>query len=133
MDLIHGLADLSNLAPDLGTRLTGRSRFFFKLFVSLIGRFFIADRIRFFFVDGLFFQGPRGGKNRDLRLANRRRLADPNARAAAISSSSSTNFSLASAARLAPVAAPALTESCRRNSRFQSSEVEAAELDDASA
>src|SRR5580658_319324 len=72
MDLIHGRADLSNLAPDLRTLLPGRSRFFFKLFISLIGRFFIADRIRFFFVDGLFFQGPRSGKNRDFRLANRR-------------------------------------------------------------
>src|SRR5580700_8220415 len=72
MDLIHGLADLSELAPDLGTLLTDRSRFFFKFLVSLIGRFFIADRIRFFFVDGLFFERPRGGKNRDFRLANRR-------------------------------------------------------------
>ena len=60
MDLIHGLADFCNL--------TGGPRLFFELLITLIGRFFITDRVRFFFVNGLFFERSCGGKGRGLKL-----------------------------------------------------------------
>ena len=73
MDLLHGLPDFRKLAlPNLRTRLTCCSRHFFKLFIALIGRFFITDRVRFFFVDGLFLQSSRSGKSWGLRFAHRR-------------------------------------------------------------
>jgi hypothetical protein len=53
--------------------LAGRSCLFFKLVVAVVGRFFVADGIRFVFVDGLFFHRARRSEARTLRLRGRRR------------------------------------------------------------
>src|SRR6267154_2748571 len=74
MDFGNGLAEIGKLVLSRwGTRLTRRARLFFKLVVSLIGRSFVMECVRFLFVDSLFFQSSRSRKNRRLRLTCRRK------------------------------------------------------------
>ena len=50
-------------------RLVGGSRLLFELFVSLIGGGLVLERVRFFFIDGFFFNRSGGGKRRGLLFA----------------------------------------------------------------
>src|SRR5208282_3454236 len=69
MDLIYRFADFRKLARcRLRTLLAGSSRLLFKLVIAFIRRLFVADGIRFFFVDGLLFQRPWACESRNLFL-----------------------------------------------------------------
>ena len=78
VDFRYSLADVGKpTCPSLRTGLAGRSRLFFKLVVAVVGRFFVADGIRFVFVDGLFFHFHRArrGETSNLRLRGGRHTA----------------------------------------------------------
>ena len=62
MDFIHSLADFGNL--------TGGARLFLEFIVAFVGGLFVADGVRFFFVDGFFFEGSGRGEGRSLGFEN---------------------------------------------------------------
>ena len=67
MDLIDRLAHFGNLArPSPRTLLACRLRLLFKFVIALVRSLFEANGIRFFVVDGFFFQCSRGRESRDL-------------------------------------------------------------------
>ncbi len=61
MNLFHSFANFGNL--------TGCPRLFLKFVVAFIRRFLVTDRVRFLFVDGLFFQSAGRGKDRGFCFA----------------------------------------------------------------
>ena len=69
MDFIHRGANIGKFISAIGTLLAGGPGFLFKFFVALVGRLFIANRVRLFFVDGLFFQGSGRRESYDLLAA----------------------------------------------------------------
>src|SRR5260370_7944745 len=74
MYLGNGFADIGKLAqPGLRPRLTRRGRLVLEFVVSLIGRSFVTNGIRFLFVDGLFLQRSRSCEDRRLGLPRRRK------------------------------------------------------------
>ena len=67
MNLFYGLAHFRKfVGTTLGSLLTSSPCLLFELVVAFIRRLFVADGVRFLFVDRLFFQGPRRGESHDL-------------------------------------------------------------------